>query len=80
MYTSGSTGQPKGVPGTHGGPANLVDSPVDAVAPDAGARAGMLAGPGCDPAAWEVRPARCAAARLAEPPPAAPHAVAGSAG
>ncbi|MBG1251485.1 non-ribosomal peptide synthetase [Burkholderia pseudomallei] len=76
IYTSGSTGQPKGVLVTHGGLANLVDWHVDAFALDAGARAAMLAGPGFDAAVWEIWPALCAGASLAEPAPDARHDVA----
>ncbi|AJX35693.1 non-ribosomal peptide synthetase [Burkholderia oklahomensis] len=76
IYTSGSTGQPKGVLVTHGGLANLVDWHVGAFALDAGARAAMLAGPGFDAAVWEIWPALCAGASLAEPAPDARHDVA----
>ncbi|MFJ4156105.1 non-ribosomal peptide synthase/polyketide synthase [Pseudomonas sp. NPDC089752] len=68
VYTSGSTGQPKGVMIEHQTLANLVHWHCQAFALDAGERTSSVAGFGFDAMAWEVWPALCAGATLHLPP------------
>ena len=56
VYTSGSTGQPKGVEITHGNLCNLVDWHQAAFAVTATDRASQIAGLGFDAASWEIWP------------------------
>nr|QMN69943.1 PsoB [Pseudomonas putida] len=68
VYTSGSTGQPKGVMVEHRTLANLVHWHCQAFALGAGERTSSVAGFGFDAMAWEVWPALCAGAALHLPP------------
>ncbi|PVZ42393.1 non-ribosomal peptide synthetase [Pseudomonas sp. CC120222-01a] len=68
VYTSGSTGQPKGVMIEHQTLANLVHWHCQAFALGAGERTSSVAGFGFDAMAWEVWPALCAGATLHLPP------------
>ncbi|MFJ2985441.1 amino acid adenylation domain-containing protein, partial [Pseudomonas sp. NPDC087185] len=68
VYTSGSTGQPKGVMIEHQTLANLVHWHCQAFALRAGERTSSVAGFGFDAMAWEVWPALCAGATLHLPP------------
>ncbi|WP_060482016.1 non-ribosomal peptide synthetase [Pseudomonas sp. NBRC 111119] len=68
VYTSGSTGQPKGVMIEHHALANLVHWHCQAFAVQAGTRTSSVAGFGFDAMAWEVWPALCAGATLHLPP------------
>ncbi|WEK28411.1 MAG: non-ribosomal peptide synthase/polyketide synthase [Candidatus Pseudomonas phytovorans] len=68
VYTSGSTGQPKGVMVEHHTLANLVHWHCQAFALKAGVRTSSVAGFGFDAMAWEVWPALCAGATLHLPP------------
>ncbi|MFK3815873.1 non-ribosomal peptide synthase/polyketide synthase [Pseudomonas sp. NPDC089407] len=68
VYTSGSTGQPKGVMVEHHTLANLVHWHCQAFALKAGTRTSSVAGFGFDAMAWEVWPALCAGATLHLPP------------
>ncbi|MEJ5904810.1 amino acid adenylation domain-containing protein, partial [Pseudomonas kermanshahensis] len=68
VYTSGSTGQPKGVMIEHHTLANLVHWHCQAFALEAGVRTSSVAGFGFDAMAWEVWPALCAGATLHLPP------------
>jgi amino acid adenylation domain-containing protein len=56
VYTSGSTGQPKGVTIDHGGLANLVDWHCRAFGLRDTDRASQIASPGFDAAVWEIWP------------------------
>jgi amino acid adenylation domain-containing protein len=64
VYTSGSTGAPKGVEITHANLAALVDWHLAAFAVTADDRATHLAGLGFDAAIWEVWPYLCAGASV----------------
>jgi amino acid adenylation domain-containing protein len=64
MYTSGSTGQPKGVQITHRALTNLVWWHQDAFDVTCADRASQLAAPGFDAAVWEVWPYLTAGASL----------------
>ncbi|MGC9742560.1 AMP-binding protein [Pseudomonas capeferrum] len=68
VYTSGSTGQPKGVMIEHHTLANLVHWHCQAFALETGTRTSSVAGFGFDAMAWEVWPALCAGATLHLPP------------
>ncbi|UVL75986.1 amino acid adenylation domain-containing protein [Pseudomonas putida] len=68
VYTSGSTGQPKGVMVEHHTLVNLVHWHCQAFALEAGARTSSVAGFGFDALAWEVWPALCVGATLHLPP------------
>ncbi|CAM3876812.1 Linear gramicidin synthase subunit C [Pseudomonas reidholzensis] len=68
VYTSGSTGQPKGVMVEHHTLANLVHWHCQAFALDARSQTSSVAGFGFDAMAWEVWPALCAGAALHLPP------------
>ncbi|MBI6926333.1 non-ribosomal peptide synthase/polyketide synthase [Pseudomonas putida] len=68
VYTSGSTGQPKGVMVEHATLANLVHWHCDAFGVGAGTHTSTVAGFGFDAMAWEVWPALCAGAVLHVPP------------
>ncbi|WP_277961740.1 non-ribosomal peptide synthetase [Pseudomonas sp. RIT-To-2] len=68
VYTSGSTGQPKGVMVEHGTLANLVHWHCQAFDLGAGSHTSSVAGFGFDAMAWEVWPALCAGAVLHLPP------------
>lgn len=56
VYTSGSTGQPKGVLVEHGGLANLVEWHRSAFALNAGDCCTQISSPGFDAAVWEIWP------------------------
>jgi amino acid adenylation domain-containing protein len=64
VYTSGSTGQPKGVEITHANLLNLIDWHVAAFGVTPSARAAQVAGLGFDAAAWEIWPTLAAGAAL----------------
>ncbi len=64
VYTSGSTGVPKGVEVTHANLAALVGWHLAAFAVTAADRATHLAGLGFDAALWEVWPSLCAGASV----------------
>ncbi|QBF26728.1 amino acid adenylation domain-containing protein [Pseudomonas tructae] len=68
VYTSGSTGQPKGVMIEHHALANLVHWHCQAFDVVAGTHTASVAGFGFDAMAWEVWPALCAGATLHLPP------------
>ncbi|QXH44672.1 amino acid adenylation domain-containing protein [Pseudomonas xanthosomatis] len=68
VYTSGSTGQPKGVMVEHRTLANLVHWHCEAFSLGAGSQTASVAGFGFDAMAWEVWPALCAGAVLHLPP------------
>ncbi|CAG8863571.1 Tyrocidine synthase 3 [Pseudomonas fluorescens] len=68
VYTSGSTGQPKGVMVEHRTLANLVHWHCLAFELTAGSHTASVAGFGFDAMAWEVWPALCAGAVLHLPP------------
>ena len=68
VYTSGSTGQPKGVMIEHQTLANLVHWHCQAFALGPGERTSSVAGFGFDAMAWEVWPALCVGATLHLPP------------
>ncbi|WP_414155508.1 amino acid adenylation domain-containing protein [Pseudomonas sp. BNK-43-a] len=68
VYTSGSTGQPKGVMVEHRTLANLVHWHCEAFALRAGSHTSSVAGFGFDAMAWEVWPALCAGAVVHLPP------------
>ncbi|MDH0732055.1 non-ribosomal peptide synthase/polyketide synthase [Pseudomonas sichuanensis] len=68
VYTSGSTGLPKGVMIEHQTLANLVHWHCQAFALRTGERTSSVAGFGFDAMAWEVWPALCAGATLHLPP------------
>jgi amino acid adenylation domain-containing protein len=63
-YTSGSTGEPKGVQVTHGGLLNLVTWHVSAFAVSGADRATILASPAFDASVWEIWPYLTAGASL----------------
>ncbi|HEY6538908.1 MAG TPA: amino acid adenylation domain-containing protein [Candidatus Dormibacteraeota bacterium] len=67
VYTSGSTGLPKGVGVTHAALLNLVTWHHRAFAVTAGDRATQLASPAFDGAVWEIWPYLTAGAALAIP-------------
>ncbi len=64
MYTSGSTGEPKGVLVEQAGVVNLVDWHRRAFGVGPGDRCAQVAGPGFDAAAWEIWGALAAGAEL----------------
>src|SRR3954447_7049595 len=64
VYTSGSTGAPKGAEITHGNLLNLVAWHLDAFGVTAEDRASHLAGLGFDAAVWEVWPYLCVGATV----------------
>jgi amino acid adenylation domain-containing protein len=64
VYTSGSTGQPKGVEITHANLANLIAWHQAAFGVTADDRASQVAGLGFDAAAWEIWPHLTAGASL----------------
>ncbi|OYD68847.1 non-ribosomal peptide synthetase [Rhodococcus sp. OK302] len=64
VYTSGSTGQPKGVAVQHGGLLNLIDWHQRAFSVTGTDRCTMIASPGFDAAVWELWPALTAGASL----------------
>lgn len=65
VYTSGSTGAPKGAEMTHANLASLIDWHISAFAVSPRDRASHLAGLGFDAAIWEVWPYLCAGAAVA---------------
>jgi amino acid adenylation domain-containing protein len=67
VYTSGSTGAPKGVMVEHGGLANLVEWHRRAFGLGPGDRVTLLAAPGFDASAWEIWSALAAGASLHVP-------------
>ncbi|HVC69631.1 MAG TPA: non-ribosomal peptide synthetase [Acidimicrobiales bacterium] len=64
VYTSGSTGQPKGVMVEHAGLANLIDWHRSSFGLGADDRCTQIASPGFDAAAWEIWPCLAAGASL----------------
>ena len=64
VYTSGSTGQPKGVEITHANLLNLIEWHQSAFGVTAADRASQVAGLGFDAAAWEIWPYLTAGASL----------------
>lgn len=64
VYTSGSTGQPKGVLVEHAGLANLAEWHRAAFALHAGDRCTQISSPGFDAAVWEIWPALCVGAAI----------------
>ena len=64
VYTSGSTGQPKGVLVEHAGLANLVDWHREAFALEAGDRCTQIASPGFDASVWEIWPSLACGASI----------------
>jgi amino acid adenylation domain-containing protein len=64
VYTSGSTGQPKGVLVEHASLANLVEWHREAFALGAGDRCSQLASPGFDASVWEMWPCLATGASL----------------
>jgi amino acid adenylation domain-containing protein len=68
VYTSGSTGQPKGVLVEHGGLRNLVDWHISAFALSGADRCTQIASPGFDASVWEIWPSLAAGATIAVVP------------
>jgi amino acid adenylation domain-containing protein len=68
VYTSGSTGSPKGVQVEHAGLAHLVHWHLRAYALTGADRATLVASPGFDASAWEIWTALAAGAALHIPP------------
>ena len=64
VYTSGSTGQPKGVPVEHAGLANLVDWHQTAFGLGSDDNCTQIASPGFDAAVWEVWPSLATGAAI----------------
>jgi amino acid adenylation domain-containing protein len=64
VYTSGSTGQPKGVLVEHAGLANLVDWHLAAFEVEAGDHCTQIASPGFDASIWEIWPSLAAGAAI----------------
>jgi amino acid adenylation domain-containing protein len=64
VYTSGSTGLPKGVLVEHAGLANLVDWHRDAFALTSDDRCTQIASPGFDAAVWEIWPSLASGAAI----------------
>lgn len=64
VYTSGSSGRPKGVEITHGNLLNLVDWHVNAFGVNVNDRASQVAGLAFDAAVWEIWPSLAAGASL----------------
>ncbi len=64
VYTSGSTGQPKGVVLEHAGLTNLVDWHRATFGLEAGDRCTQISSPGFDAAIWEIWPSLASGAAL----------------
>jgi amino acid adenylation domain-containing protein len=64
VYTSGSTGQPKGVLLEHGGLRNLVDWHISAFGLSDADRCTQIASPGFDASVWEIWPSLAAGATI----------------
>jgi amino acid adenylation domain-containing protein len=64
VYTSGSTGQPKGVLVEHAGLANLVEWHLAAFGLEAGDRCTQIASPGFDAMVWEIWPSLACGATI----------------
>jgi amino acid adenylation domain-containing protein len=69
VFTSGSSGRPKGVAVGHGALAALVSWHLRAFAPGAGDRATQVAGAAFDASIWEIWPALATGASLHRPAP-----------
>ncbi|MGW7199934.1 amino acid adenylation domain-containing protein [Streptomyces chryseus] len=67
VYTSGSTGVPKGVHITHRGLSGLVDWHVEAFSLSPEDRTALIASPAFDAGIWEIWPTLCMGAVLAVP-------------
>jgi amino acid adenylation domain-containing protein len=68
VYTSGSTGQPKGVLLAHAGLLNLIDWHQSTFGITGADRTTLIASPGFDAAVWEIWPCLTAGASLHVPP------------
>src|SRR5262249_2355143 len=68
VYTSGSSGEPKGVMIEHRNLCNLISWHRQAFGLEEGQRSAVTAGVGFDASTWEIWPALCSAGTLVLPP------------